>query len=104
MLIINVETIRATREQLKNASTRQQAIDDIKKMIEIKQSLRSRAEWGSCCGNLGNIAAYLDRETATLESVLQAVEAKKFEAADSMLQEYERMIEVNNEAAGSCNC
>ena len=96
MLIVNPGSVKATREKLNDPARTQEAIDDIKKMIEIKQTLLWRADAGTCCGSLCNIASFLSREITILENALNALgENNKVEAIRS-LEEYQQILESNN--------
>ncbi len=68
--IINAERVKAIRKKLTDAAGAEEARADIKKMLEIKQTLLWRADAGTCCGSLCNIATYLAHEITILENIL----------------------------------
>lgn len=97
MLIVNTDSVKATRNKLADPARTEEAIADIKKMIEIKQTLLWRADAGTCCGSLCNIASFLSREITILENALNALgKGDKAEATRS-LEEYQRILESQNE-------
>jgi hypothetical protein len=104
MLIVNAEMVRAARQKLVDESKRDDVILDIKNMIEIKQALLWRADAGTCCGSLFNIATSLSREISIMEKALNALE--KDDNAESIfwLEEYEQLLnsKVKNDTPGVC--
>ena len=104
MFIINKDAVSSVRENLKAPSTIERAVEDIKRMIDIKSTLTWRADCGSCCGSLSGIASYLNRETTVLKSALDAVEEGNLESADVYLREYEHMMETSCEPAEPEHC
>jgi hypothetical protein len=97
MLIVNVDSIKATRQKLADPAKTQEAIADIQKMIEIKQTLLWRADAGTCCGSLCNIASFLAREISVLENALNALGKGDRNEAIRSLEEYQQILESNPE-------
>ena len=51
MLLINDEQLKALRDRLANPEQRQQCLEEIQRMVEIKQTLLWRADAAqACCG------------------------------------------------------
>jgi hypothetical protein len=94
MLIINRESVRATREKLDNPATRGEALQDIRKMLEIKRNILWRADAGLCCGNVGGMTDCLVCETSILENTLESLEKGDVNGAIRYLEEYEHSLEV----------
>ena len=68
MMIINIDTYNEARSKLADPATRQEGIEALKKILEIKQAHLWRSEAiAPCCGNLGGFACQLNEETALLE-------------------------------------
>jgi hypothetical protein len=103
-LIINVEAIKAVRQKLAEPAQIQEARADIKKMLEIKQTLLWRADAGTCCGSLCNIATSLSREISILENALNALEKGEKSTALQSLEEYEQLLEHKNKSGESKSC
>jgi hypothetical protein len=103
-LIINAETVKAVRQKLAEPAQIQEARADIKKMLEIKQTLLWRADAGTCCGSLCNIATSLSREISILESVLNSLESGEKSKALQELGEYEQLLEHKNKSGESKSC
>ena len=68
MMIINIETYQDALKKLAGPGTRQEGIDMLKKMREIKEAHLWRSEViAPCCGNLGGFACQLNEEIGLLE-------------------------------------
>ena len=99
MMIIDKETVSATRQKIADPKKMKGAIEDIKKMLEIKEALLWRSEgMAPCCGSLGNISAHLTREISVLENTLSALEKKNTALASDLLQEYLDLLDTR------CDC
>ena len=96
MLIVDAETIKAIKQKLTDAAGFQEARAAIKKIIEIKQTLLWRADAGTCCGSLNNIATSLTCEIGILEGALNALGKGNTAEAVRSLEEYERLLESTN--------
>ena len=88
MLIINKETVDAIRQKLSAPEKKQEVVDDVERMLNIKQTLFWRADAGSCGGSLCNLASQRDREVYLLEDILTALESNDNPRADFLLGEY----------------
>jgi hypothetical protein len=89
MMIIDKETVSATKEKIADPKKLKEAIADIKKMLEIKEALLWRSEgMAPCCGSLSNVSAHLTREVGILEHTLSALESGDNTQAADLLQEY----------------
>ena len=95
MMIINKDSVTATRKLVEKGNT-QEAIADIKKMIEIKQAHLWRSDVMSpCCGSLAGYTCQITSELQMLESILEALEAGDKAQAATMLDSYIQVIEEN---------
>ena len=103
-LIINAETVKAIRQKLAEPARIREARADIKKMLEIKQTLLWRADAGTCCGSLCNIATSLSREIGILENALNALEKGEPLEAIRSLEEYQQLLEHQNRSGESKSC
>ena len=95
MFIVNKDSVKATRQKLDDPAKIKEAIADIKRMIEIKQALLWRADAGTCCGSLGDIASFLAREVTVLEKALNALQKDDKSEAIRSLEEYQQILEAN---------
>ena len=99
MMIIDKETVSATRHKIADPKKISQAIKDVKKMLEIKEALLWRSEGiAPCCGSLSNISAHLTREVGILENTLSALENKNTALASDLLQEYLNLLDTGCES------
>jgi hypothetical protein len=105
MLIINKDSVTATKQKVADPKKISQAIKDVKKMLEIKEALLWRAEgMSSCCGSLANISACLTREINILENTLSALENGNMAQATDLLQEYINVLETSGEPSQPNYC
>jgi len=93
MMMINIDTFEAARKKLANPSTGQEGIEDLKKMLEIKQAHLWRSDViAPCCGNLGGFACQLNEEVTLLENALPLLERGDLTAASPMLDRLAQLI------------
>jgi len=74
MFVITREKIEALKERLSDSGEASQCLEDVKKILEIKETLLWRAEVGTCCAG-PYLPVRLFGEVQLLESTLQALEA-----------------------------
>lgn len=105
MMIIDKDTVSATRQKIADPRKISQAIKDVKKMLEIKEALLWRSEgMAPCCGSLSNVSAYLTREVGILENTLSALESGDTAQASALLQEYVNLLETSCETGEPNYC
>ena len=91
MLIIDKDSVTATRQRIADPKKIKQAIKDVKKM-------------SSCCGSLSNVSAQLTREVNILENTLAALENGNAAQAADLLQEYIHVLEASCEPSQPNYC
>jgi hypothetical protein len=105
MMIIDKDTVSATKRKIADPKKIKQAIKDVKKMLEIKEALLWRSEgMAPCCGSLSNISAHLTREVGILENTLSALETGNTTHAAVLLQEYISILQTSCEASQPNYC
>jgi hypothetical protein len=93
MMIVNIDTFQEARRKLGNPSTRQEGIDMLRKILEIKEAHLWRSEAiAPCCGNLGGFACQLNEETGLLGKALTLIEAGDIAGAAPMLDRLAQLI------------
>ncbi|MCX6004988.1 MAG: hypothetical protein NT082_04885 [Chloroflexi bacterium] len=93
MLIINIETLEEARQKLIDPATRQEGIDILKKILEIKQAHLWRSEAiAPCCGNLGGFACQLNEETTLLQQALPMLENGDLAGAAPLLDRLAQLV------------
>jgi hypothetical protein len=98
MLIVDKDSVTATRQKIADSKKINQAINDVKKMLEIKEALLWRSEgMAPCCGSLANISAQLTHEVEILENTLTALEDGNRAKAADLLDKYAHILEENRE-------
>jgi len=105
MLIIDKDSVNATKQKLADPKKIKKAINDVKKMLEIKEALLWRSEAiAPCCGSLCNIASQLTREVNILENTLAAIENGNTAQAVNLLDEYMQALEAKCEPSQPNYC
>jgi hypothetical protein len=105
MMIIDKDSVNATRQKIADPKKIKQAVKDVKKMLEIKETLLWRSEgMASCCGSLNNVSAQLTREVDMLENTLAALEDGNTAQATDLLQEYIQVLEASCELSEPNYC
>jgi hypothetical protein len=93
MMIINIDTYNEARSKLADPLTRQEGIEALKKILEIKAAHLWRSEAiAPCCGNLGGFACQLNEETQLLEKSLPLLEKGDLDGAKLMLDRLALLI------------
>jgi len=98
MFMISKETMNSVmslKERIADPMKRGECIADVENMIEMKESHLARAEWGSCCGNIRNLAAQIDGELQVLQNTLEALKKKDNPKASSLLEDYIALLKKN---------
>ena len=105
MLIINKDSVTATKQKIADPKKIKQAMKDVKKMLEIKEALLWRAEgMAPCCGSLASISAQLTHEVNILENTLSALQNGNTAQAADLLQEYINVLEASCEPSQPNYC
>jgi hypothetical protein len=97
VFIVNRESVLATRRKLDDPDKLAEAIRDVRKMLEIKDTLLWRTEMSPCCGSLTSLSSCLACEVDLLQRTLRALEDGDKEQAARLLDEYAHLLEVNRE-------
>lgn len=98
MLMISKETMHSVmslREKIADPEKRTECIADVENMIKIKESHLARAEWGSCCGNICNLASQIDSELQMLQNILDVLRKGNSTKASSLLEDYIAVLQKN---------
>ena len=98
MLIINKDSVSAAKHKLDDPRKTQEVIHDVRRMLEIKQTLLWRSDaMAPCCGSLCSISACLTHEVDILENTLAALERSDRTHAADLLDEYLHVLQANTE-------
>jgi hypothetical protein len=87
MLLISDEQIKALRSKLADPEQRQQCLEEIQRMVEIKQTLLWRADNAVACCGWPTVMRFTN-EVQLLEAVLEAFKEQQIEKASTILEEY----------------
>ena len=98
MLIIDKDSVSAAKQKLGDPGKTQEVIDDVRRMLEIKQVLLWRSDaMAPCCGSLCSISGCLTHEVDILENALAALENHHRTRAAELLEEYVHILQANPE-------
>jgi len=98
MLMISKEamhSVMSLREKLADPKKGAECIADVENMIKMKESHLARAEWGSCCGNICNLASQIDSELQMLQNTLGVLRKGDSPKASSLLEDYIALLQKN---------
>ena len=104
MIIINRDTVEALIKKLDDPRSDKDIYSEVNNMLEIKQTLLWRADAGTCCGSLENVASFISREVTILENILAALGRGDKSEAVRLLQEYKQILETDNEPSQPRHC
>ena len=96
MLMISKEamnSVMSLSEKIADPEKRAECMADVENMIETKESHLARAEWGSCCGNICNLASQIDRELQILRNTLDVLRREDSAKAASLLEDYIALLQ-----------
>jgi len=98
MFMISKETmdsVMSLRKKIADPKKKAECIADVENMIKIKESHLARAEWGSCCGNICNLASQIDSELHMLQNTLEVLRKGDSKKASSLLEDYIALLQKN---------
>jgi hypothetical protein len=98
MFMISKETMQnvmSLKEKIADPTKRAECIADVENMIKMKEPHLARAEWGTCCGNISNLAPQIDSELHVLQHTLEALKKKDSPKASSLLADYIALLQKN---------
>ncbi len=93
MLLITKDGVEALKERLKTPSEASQCREELRKMLEIKEALRWRAEARTCCNVPWELQSHLNWEIKLLQEALEALEEEDGERAAAILKDYASHLE-----------
>ena len=98
MFMISKETMNSVmslREKMADPKNRAECTAEVENMIEMKESHLARADWGACCGNIGNLTPQLESELQMLQNTLEALKDGDNTKAVSLLEDYIAFLHEN---------
>ena len=98
MFMISKETMNSVmslREKMADPKNRAECIAEVENMIEMKESHLARADWGACCGNIGNLTPQIESELQMLQNTLEALKEGDNTKAVSLLEDYIAFLHEN---------
>jgi hypothetical protein len=98
MFMISKETmngVMSLKEKITDPGRRAECIAEVENMIMMKESHLAKAEWGSCCGNIRNLAPQIESELRILQNTLDALNRRDSLKATSLLEDYIAVLKEN---------
>jgi hypothetical protein len=98
MFMLSRETMNSVmslREKMADPKNKAQCIAEVENMIEMKESHLARADWGACCGNIGNLTPQIESELQILQTTLEALKQGNNSKAVSLLEDYIAFLHQN---------
>ena len=98
MFMLSKETMNSVmslKEKMGDPKKKAECVAELENMIKMKESHLARAEWGSCCGNIRNLAPQIDSELHVLQNTLEALKKKDNPKASSLLEDYIALLKKN---------
>jgi hypothetical protein len=90
-----MNSVMSLREKMGDPKKKAECIAEVESMIRMKESHLARADWGSCCGNVRNLAPQIDSELQVLQKTLEALKKKDNPKASSLLEDYIALLQKN---------
>lgn len=91
MFMISKETmssVMSLREKMADPKNKAECIAEVENMIRMKESHLARADWGACCGNIGNLTPQLESELQMLRNTSEVLKEGDNTKAISLLEDY----------------
>jgi hypothetical protein len=98
MFMISKETMNSVmslKDKMADPKNRAECIGEVENMIAMKESHLARADWGACCGNIGNLTPQIESELQMLQNILGALEERDDTKAVSLLEDYIAFLHEN---------
>lgn len=87
-----MQTIISLKNKLADPGRRAECIADVESLIETKESIMTRVEWGSCCGDICSLVPRIDNELQMLRKILDLLKADSTKAA-SLVEDYIKLLQ-----------
>jgi hypothetical protein len=98
MFMISRETMNSVmslREKMADPKNKAECIAEVENMIRMKESHLARADWGACCGNIGNLTPQIESELQILQNTLEVLKEGDNTKAVSLLEDYIAFLHEN---------
>jgi len=90
-----MDSVMSLRKKITDPKKRAECIADVENMIKIKESHLARADWGSCCGNICNLAPQIESELQMLQNTLEILRKGDNKKASALLEDYIAFLQEN---------
>jgi len=90
-----MKSVMSLRDKVSDPKKKAECIEELENMIKMKEAHLARAEWGSCCGNIRNLAPQIDSELGLLQNILETLKSKDGKKAGPLLDDYIASLQKN---------
>ena len=91
----SMNSVMSLREKMADPEKRAECITAVENMIKMKEPHLARADWGTCCGNIGNLVPQIESEIQMLQNTLDVLRAEDSTKAASLLEDYILFLQKN---------
>lgn len=90
-----MNSVMSLRDKISDPKKKAECVAELENMIKMKEAHLARAEWGSCCGNIRNLAPQIDSELGLLQNILETLKSKNGTEAGPLLDDYIALLQKN---------
>jgi hypothetical protein len=90
-----MDSVMSLRDKMADPRKTAGCIADVENMIKMKESHLARADWGTCCGNIGNLTPQIESELQILHNTLEVLKEGDSTKAVSLLEDYIAFLREN---------
>ena len=90
-----MNSVMSLRDKVSDPKKKAECVAELENMIKMKEAHLARAEWGSCCGNIRNLAPQIDSELGLLQNILETLKSKDGKKAGPLLDDYIASLQKN---------
>jgi len=92
-----IEDVLAIKEEIADSEKKEECLNEIEKLIEMKQAHIWRADCGTCCGNICGLVSQIESESKILQDALDALKEDNTSKASALLEDYVTFLKKNYE-------
>jgi len=90
-----MNSVMSLRDKVSDPKKKAECVAELENMIKMKEAHLARAEWGSCCGNIRNLAPQIDSEFGLLQNILETLKSNDGKKARPLLDDYIASLQKN---------
>jgi len=90
-----MNSVMSLRDKVSDPKKKAECVAELENMIRMKEAHLTRADWGSCCGNIRNLAPQIESELGVLQSILETLKSKDGRKARPLVDDYIASLQKN---------